>query len=84
MNKRMVFVDGYNLIRNDPTLSSIEARSLEAGRRALISRLLTSYDQRANQITVVFDGANAPAMAPAGERHGHVRVVFFAAKPPML
>ena len=76
MNKRQVFVDGYNLIRNDPMLSAIEARSLEAGRRALISRLMTSYDQRANEITVVFDGANAPAMAPSGERHGQVRVVF--------
>jgi predicted RNA-binding protein with PIN domain len=76
MNKRLVFVDGYNLIRNDPMLSAIEARSLEAGRRALISRLMTSYDQRTNQITVVFDGANAPAMAPSGERYGEVNVVF--------
>jgi predicted RNA-binding protein with PIN domain len=76
MSKRMVFVDGYNLIRNDPTLSAIEARSLEAGRRALISRLLTSYDQRANQITIVFDGANAPEMAPSAERYGDIHVLY--------
>jgi len=76
MTKRLVLVDGYNLIRNDATLSAIEARSLEAGRRALVSRMLTSFSTQANEITVVFDGGAAPADAPSSERYGQVRVVF--------
>ena len=76
MNKRLVLVDGYNLIRNDPTLSAIEARSLEAGRRALISRLQTSFNLAANEVTVVFDGSAVPLPVPASERHGQIRVVF--------
>ena len=76
MNKRIVLVDGYNLIRNDPVLKAIEARSLDAGRRALVSRLMTTFDLGSNEITVVFDGANAPALAPASERYGQVKVVF--------
>ncbi len=76
MRKRLVLVDGYNLIKNDPALSASEARSLESGRRALISRLLTSFDQHANDIIVVFDGSASPLPAPASERHGSVRVLF--------
>ncbi len=76
MIKRMVLVDGYNLIRNDPMLSAIEARSLEAGRRALVSRMQTSFNLQANEVTVVFDGSNAPLPAPSSERFGQVRVVF--------
>jgi predicted RNA-binding protein with PIN domain len=76
VSKRIVLVDGYNLIRNDPALKAIEARSLDAGRRALVSRLMTTFDLRSNEITVVFDGANAPALAPASERYGQVRVVY--------
>lgn len=76
MSKRLVLVDGYNLIRNDAQLAAIEARSLDAGRRALISRLQTSYDMQANEITIVFDGSAAPPAAPASERVGRVRVVF--------
>lgn len=76
MTKRQVIVDGYNLIRNDPTLSAIEARSLDAGRRALVSRLSTTFDLRSNEITVVFDGANGPLPYPASERIGSIQVVF--------
>jgi predicted RNA-binding protein with PIN domain len=76
MTKRLVFVDGYNLIRNDPTLSAIEARSLDAGRRALVSRLLTSFNLQTNDITVVFDGANEALPLPASERYGPVKVIF--------
>ena len=76
MIKRLVLVDGYNLIKNDPSLSAIESRSLEAGRRALISRLMTTFDLHTNDITVVFDGADIPLPMPASERHGSVQVVF--------
>jgi hypothetical protein len=76
MTKRLVLVDGYNLIKNDPMLSAIEARSLEAGRRALVSRLLTSLNLHANDITVVFDGSALPLPLPSAERYGAVNVIF--------
>jgi predicted RNA-binding protein with PIN domain len=74
--KRLVLVDGYNLIRNDPILSAIEARSLEAGRGALISRLASRFSLQANEITVVFDGVDAPLPYPSTERNGQIRVIF--------
>jgi uncharacterized protein len=74
--KRQVIVDGYNLIRNDPTLSLIEARSLDAGRRALISRLSTRFDLNANDVTIVFDGSASPLPVPASERFGQIKVIF--------
>ena len=76
MMKRLVLVDGYNLIRNDPTLKAIEARSLEAGRGALLSRLQSTFSLQANEIVVVFDGASAPLPYPASERYGQIRVIF--------
>jgi predicted RNA-binding protein with PIN domain len=74
--KRLVLVDGYNLIRNDPTLSAIEARSLEAGRGALISRLASRFNLQANEVTVVFDGGKALVPYPASERYGQIRVLY--------
>ncbi len=76
MIKRLVLVDGYNLIRNDPTLKAIEARSLEAGRGALLSRLQSTFSLQKNEIVVVFDGTSAPLPYPASERYGQIRVVF--------
>ena len=76
MMKRLVLVDGYNLIRNDPTLKAIEARSLEAGRGALLARLQSTFSLQANELVVVFDGASAPLPYPASERYGQIRVVY--------
>lgn len=76
MNRRLVLVDGYNIIRNDPALSAIEKRSLEAGRKALISRLLTTFNHQQNEVTVVFDGAAESLPQPSTQRVGDVHVVF--------
>lgn len=76
MRKRLVLVDGYNLIKNDAALSAIEARSLDAARRTLISRLSTSFNTQANDITVVFDGAHQALPLPASERFGPIKVLF--------
>lgn len=54
--KRTVLVDGYNIIKRDAILSGLERRGLQVAREALFSRLLSSYDLRGNEITVVFDG----------------------------
>jgi uncharacterized protein len=52
-----VIIDGYNLIRQSPWLSLLDARDLEEGREALLQSL-SDYRQRRSQhkITVVFDG----------------------------
>jgi hypothetical protein len=52
-----LIVDGYNLIRQSPRLSLLDAQDLEAGREALVQDLV-DYRRRRPQhkITVVFDG----------------------------
>jgi uncharacterized protein len=69
-------IDGYNVIRRSPELSSYERQSLEAGRHAL-SRLLAGVAQaRGDQFTVVFDGSGSGgSTSMAG-----VRVVFSSAR----
>jgi predicted RNA-binding protein with PIN domain len=53
------WVDGYNVIRRDPTLASREGISLEAGRAALCARLAEVARASGERFTVVFDGAGA-------------------------
>lgn len=52
-----LIIDGYNLIRQSPWLSLLDARDLEEGREALLQSL-ADYRRRRPQhkITVVFDG----------------------------
>lgn len=52
-----LIIDGYNLIRQSPELSLLDARDLEAGREALLESLAVYRRRRPrHQITVVFDG----------------------------
>jgi len=78
--KRQVIVDGYNLIKRDPLLSALEQRSLETARQALIARLMSSYNLRTCDITVVFDGSAVAPPAAATERWGRIKVVY--SRPP--
>lgn len=52
-----LIIDGYNLIRQSPWLSPLEAQDLEAGREALVQGL-ADYRRRRPQhkVTLVFDG----------------------------
>jgi hypothetical protein len=52
-----IVVDGYNLIRQSPSLSQIEEQDLEAGRRELVRRLSDYQRRKRHQVVVVFDGA---------------------------
>ena len=58
-----LIIDGYNLIRQSPWLSLLDARDLEAGREALL-QALSDYRQRRPQhkITVIFDGWQGGAL----------------------
>ncbi len=51
-----LIIDGYNLIRQSPDLSRIDARDLEAGRQALLGRLAAYRRLKPRPMTVVFDG----------------------------
>jgi hypothetical protein len=51
-----IIIDGYNLIRQSPTLRRYEERSLEEGRTELLRRLAAFKKDRGHRITVVFDG----------------------------
>lgn len=51
-----IIIDGYNLIRQSPSLQQFETRSLEEGRNELIRRLSRFKKERGHKVTVVFDG----------------------------
>ncbi len=71
--KRIVLVDGYNIILRDPVLAPLSRRSLQTAREALLARLLSSYDLRACDVTVVFDGQGA---AETADRWGKIRILY--------
>lgn len=51
-----IIIDGYNLIRQSPSLLQYENQGLEEGRHELIRRLSRFKKERGHMITVVFDG----------------------------
>lgn len=69
-------IDGYNVIRRSPELSSRERESLEAGRRALCELLSAAARARGDAFTVVFDGAGRGGSAALAG----VRVIFSSAR----
>jgi predicted RNA-binding protein with PIN domain len=71
--KRTILVDGYNIIKRDPILSGLERLGLQVAREALFSRLLSSYDLRGNDITVVFDGQGARETT---DRWGVLKIIY--------
>lgn len=72
-----LIIDGYNLIRQSPWLSLIDARDLEAGREALLQSL-ADYRRRRSQhkITVVFDGWQGGGFRESRDVHQGVGVVY--------
>jgi predicted RNA-binding protein with PIN domain len=76
MDRMRWLIDGYNVIRRSPELSSRERESLEAGRRALCELLGRAARRRGDEFTVVFDGAGAGGSAGLAG----VRVVFSSAR----
>jgi predicted RNA-binding protein with PIN domain len=76
---RTVLVDGYNVIRRDPTLARLEGVSLERARDTLLSCINSSPQFRHDEVTVVFDGTNSREAGVTGSRafrRGRVRVLF--------
>jgi len=54
-----IIIDGYNLIRQSPSLSVLDSQEMQLGREALIDLLAKYKRVKHHKITVVFDGTNA-------------------------
>jgi|SRR5215469_2371452 len=70
---RDILVDGYNVIKNTPSLRAVESKSLAAARDLLISQLVNRYRHTPHQVIVVFDGSST------GEQVSHdrrVRIIY--------
>jgi predicted RNA-binding protein with PIN domain len=71
-----IIIDGYNLIRQSNSLSRLDREDIARGREALIERLAAYRRLKAHRITVVFDGAQAPALSAARDRQRGIHIVF--------
>lgn len=71
-----IIVDGYNLIRQSDALRSAERRSLEEGRKALVSALAQYKRARGHRITVVFDGWVGGSPQEERDLAGGVAIIY--------
>jgi len=71
-----LIIDGYNLIRQVPSLESKDKQSLEAGRKALIDALKRYQKTKPYRITIVFDGASTLSDFAPAFKEGGIRICF--------
>ena len=71
-----LIIDGYNLIRQSDSLRPLDARSLEQGREALLTRLATYRQVRGHVITVVFDGWGGDSPTSTDTRRKGITVIY--------
>ncbi len=71
-----IILDGYNVIRQLPALADRERRSLEAGRKALLDRLVPYRRATGHRLTVVFDGVEAGWYEEQRTRERGVEVIY--------
>jgi predicted RNA-binding protein with PIN domain len=71
-----IIIDGYNLIRQSNTLSTIDRQDIQLGREALLETLIAYQKIKRHMITVVFDGTNAPAFSQRKNRVQGITVKF--------
>ncbi len=70
---REILLDGYNIIKRDPSFQSARQRGLEAARHALIIQLINRYRHTPHRVTVVFDG-DAPQEQTTHQQR--IRIIF--------
>lgn len=73
-----IIIDGYNLIRQSPTLRSKERISIEAGRDNLIKLLADFRKIRPHRITCVFDGRTGTSVRETRELKSGIEVIYSA------
>ena len=71
-----IIVDGYNVIRQSPTLASLDRRDLAEGRQALIDMLAAYKRLKGHAITVVFDGSGEFSLFDSRDRDKGIRILF--------
>ena len=71
-----IIIDGYNLIKNSPSLSVIDRQDLQLGREALIDLLAGYKKVKSHKITVVFDGSGATGFTTPRDRIKGIHIVF--------
>jgi predicted RNA-binding protein with PIN domain len=70
---REILVDGYNIIRRNPTFKVAGPTALAAARERLIGQLVSRYRHTPHQVTVVFDGAGNVEQVSTDRR---VRIIY--------
>ena len=76
--KKIILLDGYNVIRRIPQLQQQDQRSLEAGRE-MLARLCVAWKSRKpeiSQLIIVFDGDSSVDALPGYQRGPGVKIVF--------
>jgi len=71
-----ILVDGYSLLHNWPELAPGKPRHSAAARDELIRTLTLYRDAISTPLTIVFDGANAPAAAPPPHSTPELEVLY--------
>ncbi|MDP3285390.1 MAG: NYN domain-containing protein [Desulfobacterales bacterium] len=71
-----IIIDGYNLIRQSHSLSSLDRKDIQHGRRALLDMLAAYKKLRPHRITVVFDGISDSAFSSEKEKIKGIEVRF--------
>lgn len=74
--KRLLFVDGYNILYAWPDLVSVMSDSLETARYALLDILSEQQAMSDEDITVVFDAHDVKGAVGAIEDYKGLKVVF--------
>ena len=72
----VILIDGYNVIRQSDNLRRYERKSLEAGRQALIKKLVEYEKKKNHQITVVFDGGKSDWLDEGRDREGKINIIY--------
>ncbi len=72
----LILIDGYNLIKQSDSLRRYDRKSLEAGRKALIARLVEYEKKKSHSITVVFDGGNSDWIDEGRDKEGKINIIY--------
>jgi predicted RNA-binding protein with PIN domain len=71
-----IIIDGYNLIRQSKSYRHLDNQSIQWGRDALIDTLSAYKRLKSHNITVIFDGNQAPYLTPTRDRIKGIRIQF--------
>jgi len=71
-----IIIDGYNLIRQSPTLRSYDSQDIAQGREKLIEMLVSYRTLKRHPVLVVFDGWQEGAATEHRTREKGIDIIF--------